>query len=312
MAEDINIFKINLFSYDVEDNNNHHKYEYKKYCIDSKILGWGWCRGNDAKQVNSLDEYHKDYGKSRSLSVACNQIAPMKDGDYVWTYVDRQWYLGKISGDFNFFAPNEYPAFGMQRKCDWKKVNKDLVPGNIITHSRNDGTVRRISSNDSFVKYCQYLYKDLEEEPQNLNFWDLAHYEDLEDIVGLYLQKERGYLIFPSTNKTGTEDYEYMLVQKDSPNKKAIIQCKNNSCISEYNWEKFEIGEYKEYQTYILTIKEDQHPKRAGYKQEIGIYKWSFDNGRILIFNEEKLKEWAKVNFNILPERVKKYIEISE
>ena len=312
MTIENNIFKINLFSYDVNDAN-HNRDEYKKYCIDNNILGWGWQRGDNAKEVDSLEKYHEDYGKSKSLSVACNQIAPMKDGDYVWTYVGGQWYLGKVLGNFIFHAPNGYPRFGMQRKCQWKPVkNKDLIPGNILTYSRRDGTIRRIENNDSFEKYCQYLYGDLAEEPKNLNFWDLIHYEDLEDMVGLYLQKEENYLVLPSTNKIGTKDYEYMLIQKTEPYKKAIIQCKNNSSIGEDNWKKFEEGEYKEFQIYILTIKEDTHPKEKYLEHsKTEMFSMSY-NKRIFVFNKDKLKEWAKANFYILPERVKKYIEISE
>lgn len=321
----VNIFKINLFSYNVNDEK-HNNEEYKKYCIENNILGWGWPRSSEAKKVTSLDEYHKDYEeqekhkdpqhykRSKSLSVACNQIAPMKEGDYVWSYVSGQWYLGKIFGDFLFYAPDDYPEFGMQRRCEWKPIeNKDLIPGIVLTYSRKDGTIRFIENNASFVKYCQYLYRDLAEKPQNLNFWALAHYEDLEDIVGLYLQKEKDYLIVPSTNKMGTKDYEYMLINKNEPNKKAIIQCKNNSCINEEIWKKFEESEYKGYQIYILTIKEDKHPNEK-YKSnlETEMFKWSFDNERILVFNKDKLKEWAKENINILPERVKKYIEMSE
>lgn len=312
-AENVNIFKINLFSYDVNDDN-HNRDDYKKYCIDSNILGWGWQRGDNAKEVYSLEDYHKNYGKSKSLSVACNQIAPMKEGDYVWTYVDGQWYLGKVFGNFIFNAPDDYLKFGMQRKCKWKPIeNKDLIPGNILTYSRKDGTIRRVENNASFVKYCQYLYGDLAEEPKNLNFWDLIHYEDLEDMVGLYLQKEENYLVFPSTNKIGTKDYEYKLIKKIEPHKKAIIQCKNNSCISEENWRNFEEGEYKKYQIYILTIKEDTHPKEKYLEYpETEMFKWSFDNERIFIFNKDRLKEWARANFHILPERVKKYMAISE
>ena len=102
MVEDIkgiNIFKINLFSFDFEDENKHNGEYYKKYCIDNNILGWGWPRKNNT-EVKTLKEYHEDYGKSRSLSIACNQIAPMKEGEHVWSYVSGQWYLGKIFGDF--------------------------------------------------------------------------------------------------------------------------------------------------------------------------------------------------------------------
>lgn len=317
MVEDvkgINIFKINLFSFDFEDENKHNGEHYKKYCKNHNILGWGWPRKNST-EVKTLKEYHEDYGKSRSLSVACNQIASMQEGDYVWAQMEGQWYLGKVLGDFIFSAPDGYPEFGMQRRCEWRPIkNKDLIPGNVLTYSRKDGTIRFIENNESFARYCQYLYEDLKEKPQNLNFGDLAHYEDLEDIVGLYLQKESGYLIFPSTNKMGTKDYEYMLVQKNEPYKKAIIQCKNNSCISEYNWKKFEEAEeYKDKKVYILTIKEDPYPEGKYVKcSETDIFKWRSKDERILVFNSDKLKKWAKDNIVVLPERIKEYMEMSK
>ena len=162
-----------------------------------------------------------------------------------------------------------------------------------------DKVQRSIESDSIYGKY------ERSHDPQSA-------YEDLEDIVGLYLQKEEGYLIFPSTNKIGTKDYEYMLVQKSEPYKKAIIQCKNNSCISEDNWKKFEEGEYDDKIVYILTIKEDPHTKEKYTKcSETEIFEWSY-NGRILVFNSEKLKKWAKDNKLILPERIKKYLEMSE
>lgn len=327
-VDDINIFKINLFSYKIKitDENKYDSEGYKNYCIEHKVLGWGWVCSNGAKCGNSIETYYKDYKdeyykseyykeskkKCTALTKAYNQIKPMQKDDFVWVRVDGKWYLGKISGDFTFCPPENYPEFGMLRSCEWKEINKDLVPGNILTYSKNDNTIRRIEKNDSFIKYCQYLYGDLKEKPQNLNFWDLAHYEDLEDIVGLYLQKEEGYLIFPSTNKMGTEDYEYMLIQKAEPYKKAIIQCKNNSCIGEYNWEKFEDGEYKDKKVYILTIKNDPHPeKKYTEYSETKIFKWSY-KGRIFVFNPNELKKWAAKNKDILPERIKTYLEMSE
>lgn len=322
-TDNINIFKFNLFSYNIKitNENKHDKDEYKTYCINNNILGWGWVFCGNSECGNSLDVYYQNYKddkikkgeKCTSLTKAYKQIKCMKEGDYVWTCVKGEWYLGKISGDFNFHSPEGYPEFGMLRGCVWKPItNQDLIPGNILTYSRNDRTVRCVETNDSFIQYCQYLYGDLSEEPKNLNFWDLVHYEDLEDIVGLYLQKEKDYLVYPSTNKMGTKDYEYMLVQKTEPYKTAIIQCKNNSCIGEDNWEKFERGEeYKGYQIYILTVKEDKHPKEK-YSEypETEMFRWSFDN-RIFVFNKNKLKEWAKTNSKILPQRIEKYLNIS-
>lgn len=314
-----NIYKINLFTYDVkEEDCNHTTQDYKNYCLKNDILGWGWSRGKEAALVNTLDEYKEDYaksyGKSHSLSIACNKIKYMQEGDYCWTYIDGNWYLGKIYGKFKFTAPDNYPAFGMLRGCKWRRIeDSDLVPGCISVYSINDRTVKHLDEKDDFVHYCELLYNNNKQKSLKLNFWHLVHYEDLEDIVGLYLQKEKNYLIFPSTNKTGTKDYEYKLVQKFNPYKNAIIQCKNNDNIEEEIWNKFESGEYKNLQIFILTIKEDIHPEKSNYEKcSNHIFKWSFDNNRINVFDSEKLKQWAIDNKNILPKRIQKFLDISE
>ena len=295
------------------DVNNHNRYDYQKYCLDNNILGWGWKINNNSDDVQSLQKYKEKYGKSRSLTTAYNQIKDMQDGDYCWAYMNNNWYLGKIKGNFCFNAPDGYPDFGMQHGCEWKVIkDKDLVPGYVTVHYK--GTVKYLNVTDDFAKYCQSLYEDTEEKPKNLNFWHLAHYEDLEDIVGLYLQKEKGYFVFPSTNKINTKDYEYMLIQKGIPNKNAVIQCKNNSTVSDDVWKKFESGEeYKDKHIFILTIKKDNHPEKNNYiKSDDDMFKYSSADGRIHVFDENKLKEWARANLEILPKRIKKFLELSE
>ena len=309
-----NVYKINLFNYDMSDvdkNENHDKEHYKNYCIKEKKLGWGWTRKNP-KPVFTLDDYHKDYGSSRSLSVACNQIKDMKENDYCWTYVDGTWYLGKVKGDFHFGIPDElHPAFGMYRDCEWKPISdKDTVPGSISTYSRKDATVRYISNDSSFIKYCEYLYGG-QEKPFGLNFLNLVHYDDLEDLVGLYLQKH-GYYIFPSTNKQGTKDYEFKLIRTDGK-KEAIIQCKSNEDIP---WES--LGGYTKEDIYVLSVKETKNAgnsrtmlskEKCSENWDMG---WKSKDERIKMFDALKLEEWARNNQTILPKRIQNFLKLSE
>ena len=49
--------------------------------------------------------------------------------------------------------------------------------------------------------------------------------EDVEEVVSLYLQLEKGYLLYSSTNKLGTQTYEFVAVARDGSHK-AYLQVK--------------------------------------------------------------------------------------
>ena len=322
-----NVYKINLFSFYVHDEKHldekgnplDRRQEYKDYCKSNNKLGWGWPR-HTPKIVTTLKEYKEDYGKSRSLTIACNQIKDMKPGDLCWSYISSKWYLGKVIGDFIFSTPSaDYPEFGMYRGCKWHEIsNSDLVPGIICAYSKKEATVLHISENTNFAAYCNALFNNWEnlENIQNtlkgeLDFWEVAHTDDLEDLVGLYLQKH-GYYIFPSTNKQGTKDYEFKLIRTDGE-KEAVIQCKNNADIP---WETLE-GYTKE-DIYVLSVKET---KGAGHSRtmlskekcsENWDMGWESKDERIKMFDAKKLEAWARDNQHILPKRIQNFLKLSE
>ena len=221
-------------------------------------------------------------------------------------------------------------AFGLWRHCEWNtEINFDDVPGNVV--ARFLGTMCRVLSTEknSFYQYCNYLYNNKEdelpeEEKEKIDFWNLTHYDDLEDLVGLFLQKECDYFIFPSTNKQGTKDYEYKLVHKDSK-KEAIIQCKHTEDIDIIIFEN-----YKE-ETFLLIvngkvnlgkdrkqiIEEDWKIwKTKEGEEKIAIKKYYYENKNgkkfeYFKFDKDVLKEWAKENSIIMPQRIKNFLKIS-
>ena len=48
---------------------------------------------------------------------------------------------------------------------------------------------------------------------------DFLQPEDVEEVVSLYLQLEKGYLLYSSTNKLDTQTYEFVAVARDGSHK---------------------------------------------------------------------------------------------
>jgi len=47
------------------------------------------------------------------------------------------------------------------------------------------------------------------------NILDMFLPEDVEEIISLFLQSEKNYLIYTSTNKIDTEKYEFVMISRD-------------------------------------------------------------------------------------------------
>lgn len=336
-----NVYKIKLFRWDLPNKN-----DYRDFCIERKILAVGWASEKD-REYKDLDDYieavnekctdeGKKYGELSAWVRARECMKKMGKDAFCWTQIDGKNYrLGKIMDEQILFNGNEYheelkrelekyyskhtpkektiklTEFGLWGHCDWKEVNFDDVPGNVIASLAAQGTTSQISSTnkEAFYAYCQYLY-DRTKPSIKLNFWDFVHYDDLEDLVGLYLQKKYGYFVFPSTNKQGTKDYEYKLINSKTK-KEAIIQCKHTEDIP---WSKLE--EYKEEDIYVLSIKESKEYKNRTKEPKYNKYwemGWQSEDEHIKIFDADRLKEWAckEDNKTILPQRIQKFLEIS-
>ena len=116
----------------------------------------------------------------------------------------------------------------------------------------------------------------------------------MEDLLGLYLQKEKGYFIIPSTNKSSTKLIEYELRRKNNGKiEKSCVQCKTGTSIVEDDI--FKDEEFKDYKIYISTINNDNYDNKR-------------DNVKTIYTDD--LWNWAKDNKELLPERIQKYIEI--
>lgn len=240
-----NLWRINIKP-DVKNRENP-----REFCINNNILGVGWSVGDEKNM--SWEEYYdkalkkyyyknedskevKDGGVSwwKALNAICNR---MKEGDLCWARDEKGiYYLGKITGDWKYRHEDEYQQLDLVniRECEWVRIGTvDEVPGKVVNSFAARSAVQRVSD-DTALEYSKLLYNlYVEDDKYEIksngdNIFSLLSSDDCENVVGLYLQKELGYLIIPKTNRNDTVKYEFVLKNKDT-GKKAIVQVKNGN-----------------------------------------------------------------------------------
>ena len=318
----INVYRIQLFRWDIEPKDGltfKNKDEYRNYCLTKGRLGCGWpAKLAHCSSIEEYEEYvekmfHKPkklktlseaeqkqekikhpYSNHKSWKTTVNALKNMKKGDLCWTLGENgKYYLGEIEDDKTTIVDSstceytEYPEMGLFRKCKWHPYELDQTPGKVIASLIQGGTLHQIYNVTEYSKHLIHPQND--ETNKKIDFYALLHPDDLEDLLGLYLQS-KGYYIFPSTNKRGTELFEYILVQKDTK-KRAVIQCKiGDDEISDENIKIF-IKDYQNYDVFIATVKD---------KVYLG--------ENIETIKMKTLKKFAKDNEEILPLRIKNFL----
>ena len=283
-------YRIKLFT-----DKEKHK-DDKEYCLKEEhpLVGIGWGNEN-CLDINTYVSKiaPKTADEDRNFRYPYDCISNMSDEDYVWTKIDGLKYaLGKIEGDL--FIDKERPRMGAVRVCKWKNIDFDDVPGKITNYFVGGGrTLVKMDISKSLEEYCKWLYRGKTGVVDNINLNDLIHYDDLEDLLGLYLQS-KGYYIYPSTNKLASKLIEFELIHKDT-RERACIQCKTgNDIVGNEIFEKF-----KDYEIFISTTMDKNYNDK---KSEGG-------KGVTTVYTNE-LWDWAYKNFNLLPKRIQKYISI--
>lgn len=296
------VYRLKLFT-----PKSGHDLKAKQDCINKGKIAIGW-PVDDAKDLkdycDKAKKRHSADGKNlnRGLKVSLNRLIEMsnniKNGteNYIWVQVDGLDYrLGKITNSEIFFD-NE---FGPMMECIWSnaknkenKIDFDLVPGEILSSFVGRGYVLcHVHCSEEIEKYCKSLYENYKLEINADNIKNLLHYDDLEDLAGLYLQEKKKYYIIPSTNKQGSKLIEYEL--RDSCGNKACIQCKIGD--SEVDVKKIR-EKYPHHLIYVCTLNEEIDDFGDNKAERIPI---------------KEIFDWMRDHKNILPERIKKYIELT-
>ena len=114
--------------------------------------------------------------------------------------------------------------------------------------------------------------------------------EDVEEIISLYLQLEKNYLIYTSTNKIDTAKYEFVMTSKDGK-EKCYTQVKTgNEILVPEDYVNLTENNNK---VYLFTL--------GGYKGK--------DVNNVVCLKKDKILDFILKNKEILPNRIKYWID---
>ena len=122
------------------------------------------------------------------------------------------------------------------------------------------------------------------------DFFNFLLAEDLEEIVSLYLQLEKNYLIYTSTNKIDTAKYEFVMISRDGK-EKCYTQVKtgNDKLVPE-NYINLTENSNK---VYLFALN--------GYEGE--------DINNVICLKKDEILKFLLNNKKILPNRIKYWMD---
>ena len=296
----INIWRLNIKT-DAQEGVDPHQ-----FCIEKNILGVGW-QVETAKNSLSWDCYYKlgeeEYEKKgdKGWKPAVNTLHNRMDiGDLCWSRNSEGiYYLGRITCDWRYENTHEYREADVVniRECKWHEVGPvDSVPGKVVnsfipsrTVQKVDGAGVNLYSRYLYNKLCAQSFYDLSEEHGAVDLFTLISAEDCEDIVGIYLQ-ERGYRLIPSSCKSSTMRYEFVLKSRER-GRRAVVQVKQG----QVNLNREEYGDAFEGGEVFLFTTQGSY---TGAERE---------NVHCLDF--EKMRDFVLANREVLSDRLNRWID---
>ena len=124
------------------------------------------------------------------------------------------------------------------------------------------------------------------------DYWELFSDKQVEEIVGLYLQFEKGYKIYTTTKTISTPLYEFVMVNEK--NERAIVQVKSGNTSLDYR--KY-LDLSKEYKVYLFAVCENY----CGTPSK---------NDNIYIIEKEDINQFIMKYKKILPKHVQYWIDM--
>ena len=234
----MNIWRINL------KPGSANGIDPRKLCLTKGIVGVGWQINYQTEPIDwttyeseAIKAYYNNGDKS--WKPALNAIYyKMEIDDLIWT---RDWqgiyYVGRITSKWYYDTSSECKLADMinVRKCDWQKVGTiEAVPGKIVNSFIPARTVQRVTG-ETIEIFSKYIYNKVSNNKfykikiaDNSNIFSLLSSDDCEDILGLYLQLKKNYMLVPSSCKSDTMNYEYELINRTN-GQKAVVQVKNGN-----------------------------------------------------------------------------------
>ena len=275
------------------------------FCKEKNILGIGWRLDEKnlekLKKENNFENYKKlvleQYNKDNGLKKVINCYSEIEEDDLIWARdrdnifykcrVTDKWqysyeYANDVNDIFSYF-PVEYVKVGTVEE----------VPGKVVNSFRPNATLQRIHGKSIFEMTKKIYNRKLGNKSYKVekieDFLNFLLAEDVEEIISLYLQLEKNYLIYTSTNKIDTAKYEFVMTSKDGK-EKCYTQVKTgNEILVPEDYVNLTENNNK---VYLFTL--------GGYKGK--------DVNNVVCLKKDKILDFILKNKEILPNRIKYWI----
>src|SRR4051794_7239467 len=201
------------------------------FCLRKSIIGVGWSVDTEERKL-SWKRYCELAGK---VDYSVQLMHDLPTGPLVWTRDHAgRYYIAKVTGPWKFLNTWESTAVDIEnvRPARFVEVGvESVVPGKVVNSFIPRRSLQPIKDEAARL-YTAYLYADRAGE--DLPAWRPTLDEvldthlgstDLEDLVVMYLQQARGYLVTPQRGSSDTIAYEYVLRHPDDGHE-AVVQVK--------------------------------------------------------------------------------------
>ena len=234
------------------------------YMLEKNIMAIGWslkdshlkdtikdedmeevCKERDnIKTIVDYDDFCNKYkiyknGVNANVTRFTREI---EEGDLIWMRHEGIYYLARFGSESTVgYYPSEESlekdACIQIRNIKWIPIgDESVVPGAVTTALISRLTFCRISLEgvEEFSKFIYdkvtggKFYEDKELTFNQNEFYNFISPTDCEDLLCMYLNKEYGYVVIPSTNKKSTELYECVLLDPKT-GKNIFIQVKKGN-----------------------------------------------------------------------------------
>lgn len=279
-------------------------YDPREYCIANNLAGIGWgVHSEDGNPPRNFEHYLElgqktyyddgDKGWWPAVNAIGNRIS---EGDLCWTRNrNGVYYLGRVMGPWTYLHGEEADNFDVHcvRKCRWFRVGLlDAVPGAVERSFAPARTIQAI--NDQTIEaYSHYVYTRLAGEtatevPFSNDIFTLLSPLEHEDLAALYLQTERNYAIVPSTVKSSTAAYEWVMLNR-ATGEKAVLQVKSGAA-------QISVSDLGQIPSRVFVVAAD-----GAINGELP--------GNVTCITRGELLEFACRRREIMPDRVRRYME---
>ena len=276
------------------------------FCKEKNILGIGWRLDErnleKLKKENNFENYKKlvleQDNKDNGLKKVINCYSEIEEDDLIWARDrDNIFYICRVKDkwQYSYEHANDVNDIFSYFPVEYVKVGTvEEVPGKVVNSFRPNATLQRIHGKSIFEMTKKIYNRKFGNKPYRVeeieDFLNFLLAEDVEEIISLYLQLEKNYLIYTSTNKIDTAKYEFVMTSKDGK-EKCYTQVKTgNEILVPEDYVNLTENNNK---VYLFTL--------GGYKGK--------DINNVVCLKKDEILDFILKNKEILPNRIKYWID---